>query len=250
MVKSKYGHYLLLMVIAGILLIIYQNSFIVIGDWTKQTIFLWLTNSFHMKGKETEPKVLLVDDDGGNGIFALKKLCDELHLKATFAVIPSTMNDEIKDSLRNWQKIGYGIALHGYNHDDWREWTYDNIKDDIIKSKQWLASAGFDTTLIKYVVAPKGSNTRDVRKAIRGSGYQMITGANILNPNTEVFQLGRVMITKDTDLEKTKIWLNKAKKRNLFVILGTHSSMPEEFSEEKIKAVLQMAINMGFEYQH
>jgi hypothetical protein len=102
---------------------------------------------------------------------------------------------------------------------------------------------------ISYIVSPHGANNRAIRKAIKDKGYQMVTGANLLNPDTKVFQLGRVMITKDTDLEATNVWLKKAKELKLFVIIGTHASTPGEFSIEKTKAVLQMAIDLGFEYQ-
>lgn len=232
------------------ILFIYRNAPIVAGELTKQTIYLWLLNCQHIQKKDAIPRIILIDDDNGDGVFAIKKICDALHANATFAINPNKMSQTKIDSIHSWQKEGFGIALHGFNHDDWRNWTYEQVVEDIEKSEMWLKKNGFEKKSIKYVVAPHGSNTKAVRKAIKDKGYQMVTGANIVNPDTEVFQLGRVMITKDTDLEKTKIWLNKAKKRNLFVILGTHSSMPEEFSEEKTKAVLQMAIDMGFEYQH
>ena len=160
------------------------------------------------------------------------------------------MSKTITDSIKSWQEIGHEIALHGYSHDDWRNWTYEKVIDDIDKCKKWLRQHHLDEKTIQYIVAPHGSNTNDVRNAIKDKGYQMVTGANILNPDTEVQLLGRVMITKDTDMGETKMWLKEAKEKKLFVILGTHSSMPDEFSEEKTKAVLQMAIDMGFEYKH
>ena len=229
---------------------IYRNAPIVAGELTKQTIYLWLLNCLHIQKKDAIPKIILIDDDNGDGVFAVKKICDALRIKVTFAIIPSQMSQTMIDSIHSWQKEGFGIALHGFSHDDWRNWTYEQVVEDIEESEKWLKQNGFRKESIKYIVSPHGSNTKAVRKAIKDKGYQMVTGANIVNPDTEVFQLGRVMITKDTDLEETRIWLNKARKRNLFVILGTHSSMPEEFSEEKTKAVLQMAIDMGFEYQH
>ena len=78
----------------------------------------------------------------------------------------------------------------------------------------------------------------------------MICGACIVNPDTELFQLGRIFISKATDLKKTQVMLEKAKSRKMFVILGTHSSNPNEFSGDKTKAVLQMAKNMGYEFYY
>jgi peptidoglycan/xylan/chitin deacetylase (PgdA/CDA1 family) len=225
------------------------NKSIVVGDWTKQTAFLWGLNCWHFQTKDAKPKLLLIDDDSGNGIFNIKQLCDELQVKATFAIIPSYMSKEIIDSLKCWQKNGFGIAIHGYDHSDWRNWTYKEVVSDIKKCEEWLQRNHFVENEIKYVVAPHASNTRFIRNAINDKGYQMITGANLMNPDTEFFQLGRLMITRDTDLGETREWLEKARGRKLFVVLGTHSSIPNEFSIKKTKAILQMAIEMGFEIQ-
>lgn len=230
------------------MLCLYLNAPIIAGEWTKQTIYLWGLNSCHIQTKDAKPRILLIDDDSGSGVFEIKKICDDLQIKATFAVVPSFMSQETKDSLKNWQKQGYGIALHGYNHDDWREWTYDDVLNDIDKSEQWLKQSGFDIHKMTYIVCPRGSNTKVIRKAVSNKGYQMVTGANILNPDTTVFQLGRLMITKDTDLEKMEVVLKKGKSRNMYVILGTHSSDHDEFSTEKTRAVLRMAKNLGYEY--
>ena len=226
----------------------YLHAPIVVGDWTKQTIYLWVINSCHIQAKDAKPRILLVDDDGGKGVFTIKKICDELSLKPTFAVIPALSSKEVYDSLRNWQKEGFGIAIHGYKHEDWREWKYNKVIADINKCEKWLTDAGFKISDINYVVTPHGSNNTAIRKAIKDKGYQMVTGANIVNPDTTTFQMGRVFITNKTNIKEIDNMLDKAKRRNCYVIFGTHSSLPEEFSREKTKAVLSMAIKMGFIY--
>ena len=163
--------------------------------------------------------------------------------------MPDFTNKEIIDSLKCWQRSGFGISIHGYDHRDWRELSYEEVVKDIEKCEKWLRQNQFDMRNIRYIVSPHGANNRAIRKAIKDKGYQMVTGANLLNPDMKVFQLGRVMITRNTDLEETSVWLKKAKEEKLFVILGTHASIPGEFSVEKAKAVLQMAIDLGFEYQ-
>ena len=75
----------------------------------------------------------------------------------------------------------------------------------------------------------------------------MITGASLANPDSTRFQLGRVFITKATDLKEIESWLKKAKTESAFIILGTHSSNKEEFAPDKIKATLTMAKEIGFE---
>ena len=54
------------------------------------------------------------------------------------------MSQEIKDSLKIWQEQGFSIALHGYKHDDWREWKCEDVLNDISKCELWLETFGFD----------------------------------------------------------------------------------------------------------
>lgn len=232
------------------ILVLFRNKPIVVGEWTKQTFYLWMINGLHMQVKDAKPIIHLIDDDSGEGVFVIKQICDELQIKATFAVIPSTMKQDIKDSLCLWQKKGFGIAIHGFNHDNWRNWKYEQIIDDITKCEKWLSNQMYDISKIKYVVTPHASHSKEIRTAIQNKGYRMITGANILNPDTSILQYGRIFITNNTDLKEVEDVLKSAFKRRMYVIIGTHSSIKEEFSKEKTKVVLQMAINMGFEYQH
>lgn len=231
-------------------LMLYSRAPIIEGGLTKQTMYLWLWGCWYGQSSHCKARIMLVDDDSGNGIFKIKKICDEVGVKAAFAVIPSMINNAIGDSLRIWQEEGFGICLHGYNHDDWRNWSYEAVIEDIQKSNKLLAKMGISTENIKYIVPPHSSNTASIRKAIEDKKYQMISGAHIVNPDTNLFQLGRIFISEDTDLHKYQMMLEKAKNRKMFVILGTHSSNSEVFSEEKTKAVLLMAKNMGYEFYY
>ena len=220
------------------------------GRLTKQTVYLLALDCWHWKTNHTQARIMLVDDDSEEGVFQIKRICDDLGVKAAFAVIPSRIDNVLGDSLRQWQKEGFGICLHGYNHDQWREWNYEAVINDIRSSINLLKKMGFCTEIIKYVVPPHSSNTRNIRQAINDVHYQMISGASLVNPDSEQFLLGRIFISKDTDMQKIQYILEKAKKRKMFVILGTHSSNPDEFSYEKTKSVLRMALNMGFDFYY
>lgn len=76
----------------------------------------------------------------------------------------------------------------------------------------------------------------------------MVCGANIVNPDTTAFQWGRLFVKKSTDMEMTREMLLRAKENNDFIVLGTHSSMPEEFSPEKTEEILRMGKEMGFRF--
>ena len=77
-------------------------------------------------------------------------------------------------------------------------------------------------------------------------GFQMISGASLVNPDRHVFQLGRIGIETGTDLDAIQEMLKKAYDRKAFVIFGTHSSIPDVFSAEKTQKILMMAKEMGF----
>lgn len=231
-----------------ITLILYSRAPIIEGGLTKQTMYLWSLGCWYGQSRHSKARIMLVDDDSEDGIFKIKKICDEVGVKAAFAVIPSKIENDLGDSLCAWQKEGFGICLHGFDHGYWKSWSYDAVIEDIEKSNILLAKMGFHTDRIKYIVPPHSSNTMNIRQAIEDKKYQMICGAHIVNPDTNLFQLGRVFISKNTDLHKYQLLLEKAKSRKMFVILGTHSSNPDVFSEEKTKAVLNMAKNMGYEF--
>ena len=234
-------------VIIAVALLIYPRTPITFGKWTKQTAYLWLLDCWYGQAPNSATSILLVDDDCGDGIYQLKGICDETGFKATFAVIPARLSSREVDSLRKWQKEGFGICLHGYNHDDWKGWTSQDVIEDINKSELLLLKRGFDLKEIsRYVVAPHGRNTSAIRNAIQAKQYKMITGASLANPDSTRFQLGRVFITKDTDLKEVEHLLKKVKEKKAFIILGTHSSNIEEFEPEKIKSILVMAKEMGF----
>ena len=247
MVKRRY----LLIAVCGVIfviaLLVYHRAPITIGKWTKQTAYLWLIDCWYGKALNPTASILLVDDDCGDGIYQLKEICDETEFKATFAVIPARLSSREADSLRKWQKEGYGICLHGYNHDDWKEWTSQDVIEDISKCESLLLKSGFNLKEIsRYVVAPHGRNTSVIRNAIQAKQYKMITGASLANPDSARFQLGRVLITKDTDINEIEDFLKKAKEKKALIIIGTHSSNIEEFAPEKIKSILMMAKEMGF----
>ncbi len=220
---------------------------IVTGTLTKQTIYLWFLNSFHIKDRHREPTFMLIDDDSGMGIFKIHEICERVGVKATFAVVPSVLDSVRIDALRAWHNEGYGIALHGYNHGRWKEWTEEEIVADIHKSLTYMKEHGIASSDdIRIVVAPGSNNTRAIRNAIGSQNMKMVMGANIVNPDTTTFQWGRLFITQETNLDEVRNILERAKAEKGFVIFGTHSSNPEEFSAEKTEAILRMTIEMDF----
>ena len=218
------------------------------GDVTKQTVYLSLLNCFHIKDRNAEALMMLIDDDGGDGIFRIKQICDRVGCKATFAVVPAWLDPVRCDSLRRWQSEGHGIAVHGYNHGRWKDFSYEEVVDDIKTCLDSLKDKGFFIDRIHIVVSPGFNNTRAIRNAVKDMGFKMVCGASIVNPDTTAFQWGRLFVKKSTDMEMTREMLLRAKENNDFIVLGTHSSMPEEFSPEKTEEILRMGKEMGFRF--
>lgn len=230
-----------------ILIIVLTNRPIVLDGLTKQTVYLWILNSFHIRDSHRQPTFLLIDDDSGIGIFKIHEICERVGVKAAFAVVPAVLDSLRCDSLRAWHKEGYGIALHGYNHGRWKEWTSEEIVDDINRSMAFIEKHGMASSgHIKLVVTPGSYNTNAIRKAINSQGMKMVMGANIVNPDTTTFQWGRLFITQKTNPDEVRSILERAKAEKGFVIFGTHSSNPDEFSAEKTEAILRMVVEMDF----
>ena len=222
------------------------NRPIITGGLTKQTVYLWFLNSFHIKDSYREPMFMLIDDDSGMGIFKIHEICERVGVKATFAVVPAVLDSMRIDSLKAWHRKGYGIALHGYDHGRWKEWTSDEIVDDINRSLVFLEEHDISSPhQIGIVVTPGSYNTHAIRKAIDSQNMKMVMGANIVNPDTTTFQWGRLFITQDANLDEVRSILERAKSERGFVIFGTHSSNLDEFSSEKTEAILQMVVEMG-----
>ncbi len=239
--------FIVMVFVALVFLLVYFRHPIITGSLSKQTIYLSFLNIFHIKDSSREPMFLLIDDDSGMGIFKIHEICEKVGVKATFAVVPTLLDSLRCDSLRVWHREGYGIALHGYNHGRWKEWTLDEIVDDINKSMFFLEKRGLaSANQIKMVVTPGSNNTYAIRKAVRSQKKKMVMGACIVNPDTTTFQWGRMFITHETDMNHARDILEHAKADKGFIIFGTHSSNPVEFSADKTEKLLRMAVEMGF----
>ena len=242
----KRGIYIL-MVILVILLFIWWRAPLIGNEWSKQTFYVGLLDAWYGASTDDKAYAIWIDDDSTEGVFDVKAIANQVGIKPTFAVIADRMTEKVVDSLVSWQKQGAGIVLHGLRHERWKEWDEEQIANDINQSLKRLHQRGFDTTRIwKMIIPPHGCNTRAIRKVAAQQGYQMISGATLVNPDRHVFQLGRIGIETGTDLVAMRKLLQEAYKRKAFVILGTHSSIPEIFSAEKTREVLIMAKEMGF----
>lgn len=232
-----------------ILIIAVWWRFPLIDEWNKQTLYVGLLDSWYESSSDEIAHALWIDDDSSKGVFTVKEIADEIGINPCFAVIADRMTPEVAESLAVWQRQGAGIVLHGLRHERWCDWTEEQIMRDIHKSYLRLHEQGFDTAqMLRIIIPPHGCNNKTIRKVILGQGCQMISGASLVNPNREVFQLGRISITPQTDTTAMRKLLRKAYDKKAFIIFGTHSSIPNSFSKEKTIQVLRMAKEIGFDF--
>ena len=222
---------------------------ITVGDYSKQTIYVGLIDTWYGASNDDKAHAMWIDDDSTEGVFLVKKIADEVGITPNFAVIADKMTEEVADSLAAWQRQRAGIILHGLRHERWKTWSEAQIENDIRQSIRRLEEQGFDTTLIyKIIIPPHGCNTMAIRSVIKQQGCKMISGASLVNPDRHVFQYGRIGIGPDTDVEAMRRLLQEAYERKAFVIFGTHSSIPSWFSVEKTRQVLSIAKQIGFDF--
>ena len=232
-----------------IAVVIWWRSPIIGEEWNKQTIYVGLIDVCHGASEDEKAHAMWIDDDSTEGIFKVKTIADNVGIKPVFAVIADKMEPAVADSIASWQRQGAGVILHGLRHEQWEKWNESQIEYDIRQSLQRLYDQGFDTAkIIKMIIPPHGCNTRVIRKVIYKHGCQMISGACLVNPDRHVFQLGRISITPETDVETIREMLQKAYDKKAFIIFGTHSSITECFSIEKTQRILEIAKEFGFSF--
>lgn len=252
MEKNNWIRKIMLLVAMGIVIIgiyIWWRAPILYGEWNKQTLYVGLIDAWYGHSKDSHAHAMWIDDDGGNGIIAVNRISNYLGIKPVYAIIPEKTPQHLIDSLLVWQRNGAGIVLHGLRHENWKDWNEQQITDDIDKSYTKLQELGFDTAkILKIIVPPHACNTKVIRKVIKDKGFQMVTGASLVNPDRLIFQLGRIGITPDTDTTEIRHLLNRAYQRNNFLIFETHSSLPGTFSEKKAIKVIEIAKEIGFNF--
>lgn len=223
---------------------------LVYGEWNLQTLYVSLLDAWYGSSTDEKAYALWIDDDSTEGVYQVRRIADAAGIKPCFAVVADCMTVQVSDSLTAWQRQGSAdIVLHGLRHERWIGWSESQITHDIRQSYERLHKQGFDTaSIMRIIIPPHGCNTRTIRKVISQHGCQMITGASLINPDRHVFQLGRIAITPHTDMTAMRKLLERAYNRRAFIIFGTHSSIPDSFSEVKTLQVLTMAKEIGFNF--
>jgi peptidoglycan/xylan/chitin deacetylase (PgdA/CDA1 family) len=91
-------------------------------------------------------------------------------IKATFFISSQAVEDlQRKGFFGQLIKDSHEIASHGYTHTDYRGWQYEEIKEEILKSKKVLEKfTGDDVTGYR---SPQFLINREIIRAIKESGF-------------------------------------------------------------------------------
>ena len=246
--KKRHQLFIILLTLV-IILAIWWRMPITLGTWDKQTLFVALFDIWHGTSTDKKAYAMWIDDDSSSGVYNVMDIAHQTGISPSFAVIANEMKPRIADSLVLWQQQGAGIVLHGLHHKRWNDWSEEQIINEISLCYSRLYEQGFDTTkIIRMILPPHGCNNKTIRKVIRQQGFQMITGATLVNPDRTVFQLGRISITPQTDISAIRQLLTRAYQRKAFVIFATHSSISGSFSKQKTIEVLKIAKEIGLDF--
>ena len=104
-------------------IVIWLRTPIIGNEWSKQTIFVGLIDTWYGSSTDDKAYAMWIDDDSTIGVFKVKRIADAVGIPPYFAVIADKMEPEVADSLASWQKQGAGIILHGLRHERW--WDCD-----------------------------------------------------------------------------------------------------------------------------
>lgn len=220
--------------------------------------------------------ITIIDDDTDyNGIHKLKAICDDYGIKCTFACVTSLLNPDLFDNAKNlkerllqYQREGFHIATHSYSHWRWYKnttsldttktelqgamFTPDECESDLIKAYQIMVENGFMES--NCIVYPGTSWERDgiSDRCMKWSQCGFLSGnpADTQDYNNK-YRIGRIFIVANdaqATLETYKRKIDEAYDSGRWLVLGTHTSIPSEFSESKVRAIIQYAQQKGFKW--
>ncbi|MBA3828911.1 MAG: polysaccharide deacetylase family protein [Taibaiella sp.] len=182
-------------------------------------------------GKYPEKSVLITFDDGYvNNLLYVYPLLIELNWQATFFIIADNVDGTAKKNLlpltammdvsqlRALDPNVVQLAMHGYNHENFSELSFDEIKNVVQKSILAFENSGLQYH--KTIAYPYGSRPhdkqqfKDLKKWMREIG---ITAAFRIGnqvcriPATDIYELKRIDIKGTDTLKEFKIKLRKGK---------------------------------------
>lgn len=179
-----------------------------------------------------------VDDDFSPRSYKqIKQLCDELHIKCDFALVPATDSenkyffaDSTKKYIHQYQQEGFCFEVHP-PHKGWykskfagiykgKEWVEDSMKRTLeVFKRDGICHSG-------VLIYPGGSGTNpevvEVASSFFSYGVMAGGGANVHGNNR--MQFHRIFLNLSSKYPKSffKLQIKEAVEQGCWVIIGTH----------------------------
>ena len=151
----------------------------------------------------TKPLACITFDDGYKDVLKIQEFCKAEKIYPTVFVLsnPKLVNRKEIDNnkellsdkdIKSLIKYGWTIGSHGATHENFKSLTYNQIVNEVDKSKKMLEkSLGLK---IDYFAYPKGSYSQAIVNQVSKSGYKLAVSMDpgILNMKSDKFTLPRV----------------------------------------------------------
>lgn len=226
------------------------------------SIYVAMKKNSQLEQNTQAPLITWIDDDTAEGLFVnAYDLANRLGIKMTFACITGRLTDETEELLLKYQDEGFQIVSHSESHDNTNIWgsnyagdyefDAEAAEEDLQRSIVTLEEAGFKNCA--YFVVPGGVETPELVEIARKYSPAMIVGqySGLINRGDEIerYCLHRefIDVTQHKKAKYYKDLIDETIKCNGWLILGTHSSIPEQWDADLIEEVLQYAIDAGVE---
>lgn len=244
----------------------YNNASVSLLDAkvNKSNIFVSYREVGYLNALKHDKPILTIIDDDGSSQFLQKTgaVCKELNVKCSLGIITSkidtngylTVND-VKSLAAN----GYDILSHSYSHDpavfkdsatDLRAVKDEAIENEYKKALDDLESWGINCETIVYpwgaFGAYKGQLKRYTELAKKYYQFGVTSGGGVMNDEVlNTWWLYRDFVLATNDIQHYQSEIDSIFNNNGWLILGTHSGIDGQFTNDFLKSIIQYAIGKG-----
>ena len=157
-------------------------------------------------GEYSEKTVCITFDDGYENVYTEAfPILKKYSVKATVFLITSDRPNHLTESeIKEMAESGLvQFAPHSVNHPDLTTLTYDEMKKEIVESKEAVERVSKQkVTCFAY---PHGAYNNDVKKAVRECGFSFAYKAD--EGSGDVFAIPRKTVWRVTTAEDVLAWL-------------------------------------------
>ena len=244
---------------SGKLLISYLTNPEYAEKYVDRTVELWgstigmrLDRFLQVVG--TKPILSICDDDTAyDAIPYLKDICDEEGIKCNFACVASklesgTNHEELTQRLLEYEEQGFHIVNHSYSHgycwnDNKPEFSTDECYRDLVKAQRVLRQKGFVDS--DWLVTPFGSSSVSLQAVARKAGMNALINSadNSMNHYGQNgrYRIRRILIAPTQELSYYKSLIDEAIRNGDWLVLETHTDMPEQWDGNLVRSIIQYA---------